>query len=547
MKKSKNRIVSLVASLILLSSLCACGNPSSTSSNSEGSNISAETKQAASLQEYLKEANASTEPFEFTHFVNFDWWMGSGWGETTAGKWFSEHTGAKMDVVKAKQSDSQELNILMSTGDLPDVITLDINDALLGQLIKKGDVWDLNELIDKEVPALRNYIPEEMFKYHSTEDGKFCYITNFMRTAADLENPDYRVVDESTQLFFIREDVFEAIGKPEIKTPDDFVNMLAKIKEKFPDLIPLYTGPYAQDSSWFKTYGFGGNLSFMNQFGLSKYVNDNSKITSVVRTENFKNYLKFMNDIYNEGYWDETSFVDSTEVRDTKYATGQYAVLASDHSTVNTVPKDVCKYVALDCFDSAKITKADSGWTATVISKNAKNPERILKALGWLLTPEGEMFSSVGVEGVHSKRLENGILKVTDDFRQKTIENPKIDETEGSCSYIWFKDSNWCLMPLWTDESQFTAQEVQTWQDRFADHFKSDVFLGLMDPKGDTDEGVILAKLHELAQNYMPKIIMAKDNGSSMAEYQDFIDQCQSLGLEKVENYWTAKYKSFNK
>ena len=50
----------------------------------------------------------------------------------------------------------------------------------------------------------------------------------------------------SNQVYMVRKDMYEALGKPDMTTPEGFVNTLVAAKEKFPDvdgspLIPLGT------------------------------------------------------------------------------------------------------------------------------------------------------------------------------------------------------------------------------------------------------------------------------------------------------------------
>ena len=54
----------------------------------------------------------------------------------------------------------------------------------------------------------------------------------------------YKEVKPSNQTFLVRKDMYEAIGKPDMRTPEGFLKALKMAKEKYPSvngqpLIPL--------------------------------------------------------------------------------------------------------------------------------------------------------------------------------------------------------------------------------------------------------------------------------------------------------------------
>ena len=58
-------------------------------------------------------------------------------------------------------------------------------------------------------------------------------------------SPDYymeeypKAVYETTGLV-VRDDIYEAIGSPEINNLDEFEAMLAEVKKQYPDVVPFY-------------------------------------------------------------------------------------------------------------------------------------------------------------------------------------------------------------------------------------------------------------------------------------------------------------------
>ncbi len=67
------------------------------------------------------------------------------------------------------------------------------------------------------------------------DDGKTYGYPDYSNTQEDYDGGDIF----AKTAFVIRNDVYEALGKPSMGTQEEFLNVLGEIKEKYPDLIPL--------------------------------------------------------------------------------------------------------------------------------------------------------------------------------------------------------------------------------------------------------------------------------------------------------------------
>ncbi|MCX7843664.1 MAG: hypothetical protein N2489_11430 [Clostridia bacterium] len=538
MKKKQNIILSLLlAVMITVTVFAGCGKKA----NETEPTTSAPQKTVAS------ESTIDTStPYEFTHYVDFDWWNGEKLEEKEYGKYLLEKTNCIVKTSKPPQGATETLQIMLSSNQIPDLITVDCSSPAVGSLIEGGYVQDIGKLIDEFAPDIRKYVEPEYFQYHKWNDGKNYYFSNFIKTKWVQEQEGFSKIDTSTNVHLIRSDIYEAIGKPDMTSPENFFKALMSIKEKYPKIKPYYFGPSIMEDSLFKLSEYQANYFMMTQFGLGKYEVINDKVVSSIRGSKFQEYIKFMNKLYVNGLIDNGSFIDSEEIKKTKYRDGNAAVFSAKLEYWNPVPKDGSKkYDYLPYFADAKATKADSGWTATFISSKVAKPERIMKFIEWCESPKGKADNSYGPEGKCYTLDSNGWPVRSTEWIKKVEADANLLNETGISAYMWFADAYYSLRAYWTDDVIISKEIKNDWKSKYADKFNYEVFLGRMDPPGNTDEGAILARLITHAQTYYPKMILAKDESECMKIYNEFLSTCESGGLEKLEKYWTTKYQQY--
>ena len=93
----------------------------------------------------------------------------------------------------------------------------------------KADSWaySLNDLAKKYDPYLMKVVNQDTFKWYALEDGKTYGYPNYSNTKADYESGNIPVNDN----FVIREDVYNALGKPDVSTPENFEKSCNRLKK----------------------------------------------------------------------------------------------------------------------------------------------------------------------------------------------------------------------------------------------------------------------------------------------------------------------------
>ncbi|UUZ82242.1 extracellular solute-binding protein [Paenibacillus sp. P26] len=141
---------------------------------------------------------------------------------------WQKQTGVKLKFTTAPTNQGKEaLNVMLASGDLPDMIEYDFLGAFPGgpeKAIKDGYILKLNDVIDKYAPNLKKYLKEhpEIDKMVKTDNGGY-YAFPFLRG------------DPALQVYqgpIIRKDWLDELGLPIPETIDDWYTTLKAFKEK---------------------------------------------------------------------------------------------------------------------------------------------------------------------------------------------------------------------------------------------------------------------------------------------------------------------------
>ena len=193
----------------------------------------------------------------------------------------------------------QQLNLKISAGEMPDIF-YPVN-GMEADLIKNGALLDLTDILPEKAPHLWESIPEEVWDivrtYDPTGEGRIYGI------------PNTRNMSLYTGL--IRQDWLDNLELDMPTTQEEFVDVLRAFKEEDPngngmqDEIP--TGG-RQEAKWmdhlFAMYGIA------MQEGSPDWDIYEGELTYSAVTENMKDALKFISELYQEGLIDPETLLN---------------------------------------------------------------------------------------------------------------------------------------------------------------------------------------------------------------------------------------------
>jgi putative aldouronate transport system substrate-binding protein len=181
-----------------------------------------------------------------------------------------------------------------------------------------------------------------------------------------------------------------------------------------------------------------------------------------------------------------------------------------------------------------------AGWVATMITKNAVNPERIIRYLQYCWSDQGQMTNLFGREGVTFDYV-NG----RPEYKPEIIAEMENDSANFSTKYgfeqrliMW--RSKWAglqkiaLSPkAYTDYQQsVSGYGVDVWN----------MGLDSLDPDSTSSEGVAFAKIKNIWNKYLAQMVIAKDDAVFDAAYAAGMKEIGEAGLEKVKDFMTQKH-----
>jgi len=321
MKRSKkNALAALALVTGITATLSACSsNNGNGNGNAQPSNAASATSSAAPSGSAPASAPADgkivSEPLTLSYFVQMSGSPAPGiktLNDMAAYQETEKKTGIHIDFKHpAVGQEKNQFNLLMSTGDYPDVIEWGWNDYPGGGVgaLNSGVIIPLNEYIEKYAPNLTKLLEEnpDIRKDISTDDGRI-YAFPFLRS------------DPYLRTYFglgVRQDWLDKLGLAMPTTIDEWHGVLQAFKEKDPngngkaDEIPLLIR---------KDTLLNFSNVFLNAYGASGRFNlEGDKVVYGPLKPEYKTFLQTMRAWYEQGLIDKEYAGTDDKQKDAKW------------------------------------------------------------------------------------------------------------------------------------------------------------------------------------------------------------------------------------
>lgn len=181
----------------------------------------------------------SSDTVTLDWYINYSWYN-TPWGGNAVSRAITEKTGVNIDFISPDGTETETLNAFISSDSLPDMVTLGRREPQYGQIVHGDMAYPLNELADKYDANFTSAADKQCLDRYLRSDGNvYCYPNSFY-TPADYEKGNIG----SNQTFLVRRDIYEAIGSPDMTTPEGFADAVRKAAKQFPlingkPLIPI--------------------------------------------------------------------------------------------------------------------------------------------------------------------------------------------------------------------------------------------------------------------------------------------------------------------
>lgn len=298
-------------------------------------------------------------------------------------RYIAEKIGVRLHIVKVGWADySQKMQVVINTDDTWDIcFTCSwTNDYL--QNVQKGAFLELDDLLQNQGKQIFKEI-DERFWEAAKVGGKIYGV------------PSEKEIGNCPMWVFTKEYVDKYdIPYEDIHTLEDLEPWLALIKEREPDVVPMYlTKDYTAPTYMDK---------IQDPVGI-EYDDGELIVKNIFETEKMKSELETMRKYYLAGYINEDAAVASDDKSVKRFVTkgdGQpYAELAWS--------KDLGYEVAVSQIMDVKITNASARGAMTAINKNSEHPVKAMELLNLINTDEYlRNLLNYGIEGVHWNKIE---------------------------------------------------------------------------------------------------------------------------------------------
>jgi len=455
--------------------------------------------------------------------------------ETEFAKEYMKRTGINVEYKHPAQgTESEALNLLLASGELPDVIEYNWLSLNPDSAIEKKNILALNAYIEDYSPNLKKWLEDhpEVNKQLMTDNGNY-YVYPFVRDDDRLQ---------STSGFMLRGDWLKELGLELPETIEEWSTVLTAFRDKKGS-----TAPFSGLPTFFMG-GFGVYPDF--------YLVD-GKVHYGYYEEAFKDYLVEMNRWYNEGLLDKNfAVIDGKQIDSDTLNGVAGARFGAGGSTMGTLLNAkagsgekyelaATKFPAMKKGEKAEF--ANKQWqyspvNGAAITAQAKNPVLAARFLDYSYSEEGHMLNNFGIEG-ESYNMVDGYPT----FSDVITKNPNgLSMAQSIPLYARSANEGPFVQDVRYIEQyyQLDAQKdaLEKWSDNNdLDHRMPQITLTKEEASKNSK---IMSDVSSYCNENMVKFILGT---KSLDEFDDYMATLKSMGIEDAIKIQQDAYNRFIK
>lgn len=538
----RSPFITALLMMFLMSGLTACSE--SEQAEDKGASTKADfTEQIQSLNLNLEEPSwkLDTTPVNLTWFVGAEWY-GHTWGESLTSKYVTQKTGVNVEFEVSTGEPSEMLSRMLTTGSLPDLITIGSWESAVNKLRESNLVYALDELADQYDPYFYKVAGDGALQWYRQEDGHTYVIPNDAYSPEQMRSTG---LTGANQTFLVRKDLYESMGKPDLTTPKGFLNALQLLKNQYSVYKGQLISPF-----WAQ-----GNASY----GMTEYLQNllaipheqNGKVYDRMTDPDYMEWLKTFRIAYEQGLINVDFLVDSSAQVQEKTNQAQYFMMIREwtdisdlNSKLEVLTNQSSYYIAVDGprssrGESAKLFPGSmDGWMVTMISKSTENPERAIRFLTYLASEEGQRDLFLGKEG-ETWAMKNGKPQLTAAMVQlHDTDRERLEKEYGIMDTYWML-RNPAFVNKWRPENAPSIKQMEEFANQQAD-LDSGIYKGL-DPIGDSDIALAWSRISQNWEEVLPELITAKDEAAFDKIFENFLIRRVNYRFNQVMEYRQAE------
>lgn len=471
----------------------------------------------------LASADEATDTLDV--FINMSWYPNDSFTGIIPDL-IKEETGVDLNVTIA--TDSNQLGVMIGSGELPDLV---FTDTELDRLSNPNVCYSYTELENDYGASFAEAREEAKNVCKSfSSDGDYYTLLNNYNTNEEWANLQLGAPGQPCLLY--RKDLLDAIGVSidDIKSMDDFMDVLAKCKEAYPDMTP---------------YGLGGFWKFQileSLFGAYQgaYDPETGDYYYEASAPGYKEAMAVANKMAREGYVTAEAYANENEADGHQAAYNNGCVFYTwylSYTNLSQLQTETAKinpdaeWALVPKFTDAAPSGKSIGWAGAFVPRNCQNPEAAGRLLTYLHSVKGRESSLWGREGTDWTVDENGVPTFSDEYLQARA-NGEMNTTYNTLFYFGSTAIDELYMNYAGLDQDF-LDVVSTYGKGYQNYPE----VGAAKPASSTDEGVIYTKMEELRKTYEAKVIFTSSDEEFEAAYQEYQDALEKTGLSDYNAY----------
>ena len=476
------------------------------------------------------------QPAEISYFVRLSANLSgsvNSLAETELFKELQKNTNVNIKVIHpAAGQETEQFNILLAGGDLPDIIEWDWLNAYPGGLemaLSDKKIIELNDLFDSgKAPNLKKYLSEnpDIDKMVKTDSGKY-YVFPFIR-GDDILCVNFGIT--------MRNDWLLELGMEPPETIDEYYEVLKAFKEKKGAASPLV----------FQKNDIGGpSDAFSGAYKATRnFYQENGKVKFGPIEPEFKEFLITMNKWYKEGLIDKDFGTIDRKTVDSKVLNGQAGAFLGypgshmgaylDNMKKEDPTFDLIgtKYPVLNKGDRPQMGQMNprySSYGSVAITTNCKNVDAAARFLDYGYSEEGSMLYNFGIENVSYEKGGDSYV-----YTDLILNNPEgLSSSQALSRYVRSNDNGPfvqkkdAVLGYYKYPQQKAALEI--WSDTDAANYKIPTIT--LTPEESKEQANILNEINTFNDEKYFQFIMGVE---PLDKFDEYVAQIKAMGIDKV-------------
>jgi putative aldouronate transport system substrate-binding protein len=465
-------------------------------------------------------------------------------GGTPYGRALAEKTGVTVEWLHPVEGQEQEqLNLLVASGDLPDIIEYNWLSQYSGgpeKAIQDGVILDLSDLAAAQAPHFWTYLQAnlDVSKMARTDSG-LLYSMPFVRGDARLMSFFGLVVNKA---------LLDEVGLDLPVTMDDWYEMLTAFKDAG------VASPLTFES-WMLGSGTGSPFVGAYGIGWDFYLDDRGDVQFGPIRPEFRDFLAEFSRWYDEGLLDaDIATVDRNIVlskltnRDAGAAMGyrgsRMGAWIAATEGLDGYDFTGIQYPTLEEGDTPMFSQLDfpvNGYGAAV-STMSSNPELALRFIDFNYSEEGHILNNFGVEG-ESFVWDDGYPKITD----LILNNPSFAASQISQIYLRSSTSGPFVQDWrYTEQGGFQYPAQLEAMPRWTFSDMADHRMPLVTPTPEESEELaeIMTEVNTYKSEMFWKFVFGSEDLSSFDEYVSVIEDLGIARAIEIQEAALARYNA---